>query len=83
MIHVDNATADKYMPWNFRKLFTAAFGTTAMLSYDDLEQRVRELANIKRDSYYKKLFTEAERLHVVRSELTKNGRVGVIMLPPS
>ena len=80
---VDNAAADKYLPWNFRKLFSAAFGTTAMLGYDDLEQRVRKLANIKQKQYYYRVLDEAERQRIVRKELTKNGRVGVIMLPPS
>ena len=80
---IDPAVADQYMPWNFRKLFAAAFGTTAILGYDDLEQRVRELANIKQKQYYYRVLDEAERQHVVRKELTKNGRVGVIMLPPS
>lgn len=78
----DNAT-DPYLPWNFRKLFVAAFGTAVMLGYDDLEQRVRELGHITRESYYKKVLAEAERLRIVRKELTKGGRVGVIMLPSS
>ena len=78
----DNAT-DPYLPWNFRKLFAAAFGTAVMLGYDDLEQRVRELGHITRESYYKKVLAEAERLRIVRKELTKGGRVGVIMLPSS
>ena len=80
---IDAAVADQYMPWNFRKLFAAAFGTTAMLGYDDLEQRVRELANIKQKQYYYRVLEEAERLRIVRKELIKNGRIGVIMLPPS
>jgi KaiC/GvpD/RAD55 family RecA-like ATPase len=80
---IDAAVADQYMPWNFRKLFAAAFGTTAMLGYDDLEHRVRELANIKQKQYYYRVLEEAERLRIVRKELIKNGRIGVIMLPPS
>ena len=78
----DNAT-DPYFPWDFRKLFETAFGTVAMLGYDDLGLRVKELGNIKRDSYYEKLYAEAERRRIVRKELTKGGRVGVILLPPS
>jgi hypothetical protein len=80
---IDAAVADQYMPWNFRKLFATAFGTTAMLGYDDLEHRVRELANIKQKQYYYRVLEEAERLRIVRKELIKNGRIGVIMLPPS
>ena len=80
---IDAAVADQYMPWDFRKLFAAAFGTTAMLGYDDLEHRVRELANIKQKQYYYRVLEEAERLRIVRKELIKNGRIGVIMLPPS
>lgn len=78
----DNAT-DPYLPWNFHKLFAAAFGSAVMLGYDDLEQRVRELGHITRESYYKKVLSEAERLRIVRKELTKGGRIGVIMLPSS
>ena len=80
---IDAAVADQYMPWNFRKLFATAFGTAAMLGYDDLEHRVRELANIKQKQYYYRVLEEAERLRIVRKELIKNGRIGVIMLPPS
>lgn len=78
---VDNAP-DPYLPWDFRKLFSAAFGAAGMLGYDDLEQRVKALGYIKRDTYYQKVFAEAERQHIVRKELAKGGRVGVILLPP-
>lgn len=80
---VDENATDSYLPWNFRKLFDAAFGTAAMLGYDDLEKRVKTLGNIKQKQYYYKVFDEAERLRIVRKELVKGGRVGVILLPPS
>lgn len=80
---VDNAAPDPRLPWNFRKLFTAAFGATAMLGYDDLKQRVKTLGAIKMDRYYEKVFDAAERQRIVRQEMTKAGRVGVILLPPS
>ena len=79
---IDNAQ-DQYLPWDFRRLFTAAFGTVAMLGCDDLEKRVKDIAGIRHSSYYEKVFDEAERLRIVRKELTRSGRVGVILLPPS
>ena len=78
----DENAGDKYLPWNFRKLFTAAFDGAAMLGFDDLEKRVRELSYIRQKQYYYKVFAEAERQKVVQKVLTKNGRVGVIVLPP-
>ena len=78
---IDNAP-DPYLPWNFRKLFSAAFDTAGMLGYDDLERRVMALGCIKRDTYYQKVYAEAERQRIVRKELIKGGRVGVILLPP-
>ena len=80
---VDNDAPDQYFPWDFRKLFYAVFGSAAMLGYDDLKQRVKTLANIKRDSYYEKLFAEAERRRIVFKEMMKGGRISVILLPPS
>ena len=80
---MDNDAPDQYFPWDFRKLFYAVFGSAAMLGYDDLKQRVKTLANIKRDSYYEKLFAEAERRRIVFKEMMKGGRIGVILLPPS
>jgi len=80
---IDSYAADPRLPWDFRKLFTAAFGAAAMLGYDELELRVKKLGFIKMSKYYEKVYKEAERLRVVRSEMTKTGRVGVILLPPS
>lgn len=80
---VDSEATDQYLPWDFRKLFDAAFDTTAMLGYDDLKQRVKTLANIKRGTYYDKLFAEAERRRIVHKEMIKGGRIGVMLLPPS
>ena len=80
---VDNDAPDPKLPWDFRKLFTAAFDTAAMLGYDDLEKRVKAMANIQKKQYYYKVFNEAERLGIIKKELTKTGRVGIILLPPS
>ena len=80
---VDNDAADQHLPWLFRKLFTAAFGSAAMLGSNDLEQRVMDLANIKQKQYYYKVLDEAERQRIVRKELTRTGRVGSILVPPS
>lgn len=79
--YTDETAADKYLPWNFRKLFTAAFDGAAMLGYDDLERRVKELGHIKQKQYYYKVYAEAERQKIVQKVLTSSGRVGVIILP--
>jgi len=80
---VDEKAPDRHLPWNFRKLFTAAFESAAMLGCDDLRRRVKALGGIRMDQYYDKVFAEAKRQRIVMEELTKNGRVGVILLPPS
>ena len=81
--YVDSDATDQYLPWDFRKLFDAAFGSAAILGHDDLKLRVKALANIKHDSYYEKLYAEAERRRIVIKEMIKGGRIGVILLPPS
>ena len=81
---IDCDAPNQHLPWNFRKLFTAAFGTAAMLGAEDLKRQVKELGHIRMNQYYEKVFAEAERLRIVRTELTpRTGRVGVILLPPS
>jgi hypothetical protein len=81
---IDCDAPNQHLPWNFRKLFTAAFGTAAMLGAEDLKRQVKELGHIRMNQYYDKVFAEAERLRIVRTELTpRTGRVGVILLPPS
>jgi len=80
---IDGDAPDPHLPWDFRKLFTAAFGPAAMLGADDLKRQVKELGNIRMEQYYDKVFAEAERQRIVRTELTNAGRVGVILLPPS
>jgi hypothetical protein len=81
---IDSDAPDQHLPWDFRKLFTAAFGSAAMLGADDLERRVKELANIKQKQYYYKVLDEAERLRVIHKQLMpRTGRVGVVLLPPS
>ena len=81
--YIDIDAPDPRLPWNFRKLFTAAFGTTAMMGTDDLKRKVKELGHIRMGQYYDKVFAEAERRRIVKTELTNAGRVGVILLPPS
>ena len=80
---IDTDAPDPHLPWNFRKLFTAAFGTAAMMGTDDLKRKVKELGHIKMGQYYEKVFAEAERQRIVKTELTNAGRVGVILLSPS
>lgn len=80
---VDSNATDQYLPWDFRKLFSAAFGSAAILGHNDLEQRIMQLANIKQKQYYYKVFEEAARRGIVHKEFMKGGRVGVILLPSS
>ena len=81
--YIDTNAPDPHLPWDFRKLFTAAFGAAAMMGTDDLKRKVKELGHIKMGQYYDKVFAEAERQRIVKTELTKAGRVGVILLSPS
>ncbi len=79
---IDPNATDQYLPWNFRKLFTAAFDGAAMLGFDDLAKRVNELGGIKQKQYYYKVFAEAERQRIVQKVLNGSGRVAVQQLPP-
>ena len=81
--YVDQDAKDKMMPWQFRKLFDAAFGSACMLGYDDLERRIMDLGWIKRKQYYTKVLDEAEKQGIVKKTLTKNGRVGVVIFAAS
>lgn len=81
--YVDQNATDPTLPWQFRKLFDAAFGTACMLGYDELERRIMELGWIKHKTYYSKVLTEAEKLGIVKKTLTKGGRVGVIIFAAS
>ena len=77
--YVDQNAKNKSLPWQFRKLFEAAFGSACMLGYDDLERRIMELGWIKRRQYYNRVLAEAEEQRIVKKTLTKDGRVGVII----
>jgi len=79
---IDENAKDQYLPWNFRKLFTAAFDGAAILGFDELEKRIKGLGQIKQKQYYYKVFAEAERQKVVYKDLTNSGRVIVQLLPP-
>lgn len=81
--YVDPNAPNPTLPWQFRKLFDAAFGSACMLGYDELERRIMELSWIKRKPYYTKVLTEAENLGIVKKTLTKGGRVGVIIFAAS
>jgi hypothetical protein len=78
----DGNAADSYLPWNFRKLFTAAFNGAAMLGFEELEKRTKELSSIRQKQYYYRVLAEAERQRIVKKVMTKGGRVGVLLLPP-
>lgn len=79
--YVDQNATDPTLPWQFRKLFAAAFGTAAMLGSDDLERRVMELSHIRQKQYYYRVLAEAEKRRIVQKTLTKGGRIGIIILP--
>ena len=67
------------LPWQFRKLFEAAFDSAAFLGSEEMERRVMELSYIKHKQYYYRVMAEAERLGVIKKVMTKNGRIGVIL----
>ena len=77
--YVDPNAADPELPWKFRELFEAAFGTAGLLGSEELERRVMELGNIRQKQYYYRVVAEAERLEIVKRVMMKNGRVGIIV----
>lgn len=79
--YVDQNPQDPTLPWQFRKLFTAAFESAAMLGSEDLERRVMTLSGIKQKQYYYRVLAEAEKRRIVQKTMTKSGRVGIIILP--
>ena len=81
--YVDQNAINKTLPWQFRKLFDAAFGSACMLGYDELERRIMELGWIKHKTYYAKVLAEAENQRIVKKTLTKDGRVGVVIFAAS
>ena len=68
--------------WDLNKLFSKAMADKALAGYEDLQQTVMSLTNIKQASYYDKVFKEAERQGIVKSTFDRCGRVAVVMPPP-
>ena len=80
---VDQNPANPELPWKFRELFDAAFGSAGLLGSEELERRVKALSNIKQKQYYYKVIAEAERREIVKRVIMKNGRVGVMIFAAS
>lgn len=67
--------------WDYNKLFSKAMVDKALSGYQEVQQAVMNLTNIKQTSYYDKVFKEAERLGIIKSTFDRCGRVMVVMPP--
>lgn len=78
---VDQNPVNPELPWLFRKLFEAGFGSASFLGSEEMERRIMELSFIKQKQYYYRVVAEAEKQGVIKKVMTKNGRVGAILCP--
>lgn len=78
---VDQNPVNPELPWLFRKLFEAGFGSASFLGCEEMERRIMELSFIKQKQYYYRVVAEAEKQGVIKKVMTKNGRVGAILCP--
>jgi hypothetical protein len=76
---VDQNPVNPELPWLFRKLFEAGFGSASFLGSEEMERRIMELSFIKQKQYYYRVVAEAEKQGVIKKVMTKNGRVGAIL----
>ena len=67
--------------WNFRKLFGMVMGGRSVMGYADFEETAMSEAHILRQTYFEKIFSEAEAQRVVRKTNDRCGRVVVMLLP--
>lgn len=67
--------------WNLRMLFDDAMGSVAEISVEDLKKRVMEISGIQQPKYYDKVFKLATEKRVVKTTMTKGGRIVVIPIP--
>ena len=67
--------------WNFRTLFGMVMGGRSVMSYADFEETAMREAHILRQTYFEKIFSEAEAQRVIRKTNDRCGRVVVMLLP--
>ena len=67
--------------WDFRKLFGRVMGGRSVMSYGDFEETAMREAHILRQTYFEKIFSEAEAQRVIRKTNDRCGRVVVMLLP--
>ena len=60
--------------WNLQKLFADAMGGWEMRNADDLENRARELSNIRQKAYYDKVLEAAINEGIVKRVMDRYGR---------
>ena len=67
--------------WNFRMLFGMVMGGRSVMGYADFEETAMREAHILRQTYFEKIFSEAEAQRVIRKTNDRCGRVVVMLLP--
>lgn len=67
--------------WDFRKLFGRVMGGRSVMSYGDFEETAMREAHILRQTYFEKIFSEAEAQRVIKKTNDRCGRVVVMLLP--
>lgn len=66
--------------WDFRKLFGRVMGGRSVMSYGDFEETAMREAHILRQTYFEKIFSEAEAQRVIKKTNDRCGRVVVMLL---
>ena len=67
--------------WDFRKLFGRVMGGRSVMGYADFEETAMTEAHILRQTYFEKIFSEAEAQRVIKKTNDRCGRVVVMLLP--
>ena len=67
--------------WNFRTLFGMVMGGRSVMGYAAFEETAMREAHILRQTYFEKIFSEAEAQRVIRKTNDRCGRVVVMLLP--
>ncbi len=80
IIHIEGQS-ERHWDWDYRKLFSDAIGNRATIGWQELMKNVMELALIKVDRYYAKVFETAEKAKIVRRDKDRCGRIVVMLLP--
>jgi len=67
--------------WDFRKLSEKVLAGRAVMSYAEFEKAAMAEAHILRQSYFEKVFSQAESQRVIRKTTDRCGRIVVMLLP--